>query len=146
MPHRSSRHRSSRRRVVGEIAVAIPPLSELVHLADCTEIPADHSVDVEDWIAVSQQLGYSPLNFLSVTARECTGSSSDIEGSGRGRPLVAALYPLNRSQETSPRSSARYRQDELLPFPTYLWMTCPVLKSKVRKRKRYYSNLFRRMQ
>lgn len=146
MPHRSSRRRSSRRVVVGETAVVIPPLSELVHLADCIEIPADRNVDVEDWRAVSEQLGYSPLNFLSVTARECTGSSSDIDGNGRGRPLVAALYPLNRSQETSLRSSTRYRQDELLPFPTFFWMTCPLLKAKVCKRKHQHSHFFRCIQ
>ena len=62
------------------------------------------------------QLGYFPTNFLSVAARCATDH----------RPLVALLYPLNRNDN----ASVRYVTEEL-PFPTYLWMTCPLLKAQV---------------
>lgn len=72
--------------------------------------------------AVTRQLGYKPLNIISVAA--CDAQL------GADHPQVALLYPLNFNN-----NGGRYKEDDtdLKPFPTIYWMTCPKLRSRISK-------------
>jgi hypothetical protein len=106
MPHKTDKHRSAY-----EVAkpLTFPDSAALVYAKV-------EGINLEDWNRVAQQLGYVPLNFISVEAK-----------GPENNPLVVALYPMNRNEH----ASSRYQGSELLPFPTYLWMTCSILKATI---------------
>lgn len=76
---------------------------------------------------VTCQLGYLPSNIVDIGAVS-SQPSAGIKPSIL-YPLIIILYPLNANG-----LSGRYSSDGgLKPFPTTLWMTCPLLHSKVSK-------------
>lgn len=73
------------------------------------------TLTIDDIRVVSSQLGYEPLNIVDVAGRE------------NGIPRVAILFPLNRNESIG----GRYASKDFLPFPTIIWMTCPLLKMRI---------------
>ena len=70
-------------------------------------------LSMEDVVKIAQQLEFAPTNIIEVCARHPSGE-----------PLAALLYCLNENE-----LGGRY--DELKPFPTIIWLTCPVVKGDI---------------
>lgn len=71
----------------------------------------------DDEIAVKEQLGYLPTNFVKVTSRSAVGK----------KPVAIQTYPLNGGA-TRRKSNAK---GELTPFPTLYWLCCPEISRAV---------------
>lgn len=107
------------------------------------------SLTLDQLRAVCGQLGYLPLNIVSIGA-----SSKDLKSSGA--PQVAILYPLalnklvrqgreykrkkqdklDAEQEVDGNAAASKEGDESHnwdPFPTTCWLTCPKLHARICK-------------
>jgi hypothetical protein len=78
---------------------------------------------------VVHNLGYIPLNLMNISyMSHATGFAG-----------VLKLYPLNTyennsfsSRHSKPEKLYSYRKGKsLFPFPTFFWMACPVLNTKV---------------
>jgi hypothetical protein len=81
---------------------------------------------------VSKQLGYVPYNLVdvgsSIRIENADGSDGVVETIEY--PLAAICYPLNSNNNLC----GRYHKDGgLKPFPTVLWMTCPILHARISK-------------
>lgn len=88
------------------------------------EIPMERMVHInsditEDVVRVlTKQLGFTPRNLVEVSRwhpREMF-------------PQVLKLYPLNQKDPTIYDSSY---EDDLIPFPTMYWISCPVLHAEI---------------
>lgn len=89
------------------------------------------SLTLEEVRSVCGQLGYMPLNIVSV------GAKNEKKGMGKA-PLVAILYPLAMNKlARQGRSHMIKKQDEIKsewdPFPTTCWLTCPLLHAQICK-------------
>jgi hypothetical protein len=69
--------------------------------------------------AVSVQLGYIPTNLVEV------GSFDEHTH----KPQTLILYGLNENSSIK----GRYATGKMQPFPTMVWMSCPVLKAQISK-------------
>lgn len=72
---------------------------------------------------VHRQLGYIPYNLVEVAASHV--SSDDIK-----IPLALKLYPLNKKEHRKRPSSGK-SNDDYFPFPTMMWLSCPVTYAKI---------------
>lgn len=77
------------------------------------------SLTIEDAQAVTDQLGFAPTNLIEVGSRSAR----------TGQPETVVLYGLNKNEAVQ----GRYASGDAKPFPTYLWMSCPLLKARVSK-------------
>lgn len=74
---------------------------------------------LEDAQAVTDQLGFAPTNLIEVGSRN----------EQTQRPETVVLYGLNKNEAVR----GRYAEGEAKPFPTFLWMSCPLLKARISK-------------
>lgn len=83
------------------------------------------TLDISCVRTIIRQLGYTPYNIVDVGGLiefDVAGIASPVP-----YPLTAVVYPLNSNDLTG-----RYaREDGLKPFPTSMWMTCPVLHARI---------------
>ena len=92
---------------------------------DGTQSPLQLSLDafprhtselkLEDAVHITGELDFTPKNLCDVGARN---PETQV-------PVVARLYPLNQNE-----LKGRY-SEEMLPFPTMMWLTSKELKSRV---------------
>eukprot|EP01041_Mallomonas_annulata_P010499 gene10499-21898_t len=98
-------HRSRARKHNGGPPIA--DLEQFIHKSDRLTI---HEIQ-----KVSNQLGYIPKNIVEISSKD------QIDN-----PLAVLLYPLNFNKEVGGRYSKGIK-----PFPTIMWLTCPVLKARI---------------
>ena len=87
-----------------------------------------NSLTVDMVAAIADQLAYDPVNLVAIGAYEEVVVSA-LAQIKQGCPLVAILYPLNQNSLEGRYSASQGPK----PFPTTLWMTCPILHAKVSK-------------
>lgn len=77
-----------------------------------------------DFDVVTGQLGYSPTNFVRVSARN-----------DKGDPIAIQTYPLDggaRRRQSKARRSFENQVEWLgTPFPTLYWLTCPDISRSI---------------
>mmetsp|Transcript_7061 Transcript_7061/g.10560 ORF Transcript_7061/g.10560 Transcript_7061/m.10560 type:complete len:243 (+) Transcript_7061:103-831(+) len=77
------------------------------------------SLLLEDAQIVCNQLGYIPTNLVDIGSRD---TETNV-------PQTIVLYALNKNDSIN----GRYSKGLWQPFPTMIWMSCPILKSKISK-------------
>ena len=91
--------------------------STLLLLVPSSNIESATTSTSNDEVAVKEQLGYLPTNFVKVTARTAIGK----------KPVAIQTYPLNGGAARRKTKA----KGELTPFPTLYWLCCPDISRAV---------------
>lgn len=76
---------------------------------------------------VKHQLGYEPLNIVDIGAKIFV--KLDDDNDALEYPQIILLYPLNANN-----LKGKYAMTNgMKPFPTTIWMTCPILHARISK-------------